>query len=259
MLTNVFVPCNGRFPLLIALAGIFMGGGEGRNSLLAAGVVTGVVLSGIGMTFLVSRLLSRTLLKGVPSAFALELPPYRWPRIGSLLVRSFLDRTVFVLVRAVTVAAPAGAFTWVLANTEIYHESLLSLAARCLQPLAGFTGLDGYILLAFILALPANELVLPLLLMAYLNLGSLVELDTLEALGAVLRSQGWTWATALGVMFFSLFHYPCGTTLLSIYKETRSLKWTLLAFGLPLGVGLAVLLFLRLVVLLGETAAVLGA
>lgn len=246
MLTNVFVPCNGRFPLLISLASIFFAGTSG-NSLAAAAAVTGLVLFGIFITLAVSWILSRTLLHGVPSAFALELPPFRWPRIGSLLIRSFLDRTVFVLGRAVTVAAPAGALTWLLANTHIAGQSLLNLAAGYLQPLARSLGLDGYILLAFILALPANELVLPLLLMAYLNLGTLVELDSLEALATLLKSYGWTWTTALSVTLFSLLHYPCATTLLSIYKETRSLKWTILAFTIPLSIALVVLLLLNVV------------
>ncbi|SMB99897.1 ferrous iron transporter FeoB [Thermanaeromonas toyohensis ToBE] len=246
MLTNVFVPCNGRFPLLISLASIFFAGTSG-NSLVAAAAVTGLVLFGILITLAVSWILSRTLLHGVPSAFALELPPFRWPRIGSLLIRSFLDRTIFVLGRAVTVAAPAGALTWLLANTHIAEQSLLNLAAGYLQPLARSLGLDGYILLAFILALPANELVLPLLLMAYLNLGTLVELDSLEALATLLKSYGWTWTTALSVTLFSLLHYPCATTLLSIYKETRSLKWTILAFTIPLSIALVVLLLLNVV------------
>lgn len=246
MLTNVFVPCNGRFPLLITLASIFFAGTSG-NSLAAAAAVTGLVLFGIVITLAVSWVLSRTLLQGVPSAFALELPPFRWPRIGSLLIHSFLDRTIFVLGRAVTVAAPAGALTWVLANTYIGNQNLLNLVAGYLQPLARPLGLDGYILLAFILALPANELVLPLLLMAYLNLGTLVELDSLDSLATLLESYGWTWATALLVMLFSLLHYPCATTLLSIYKETRSLKWAALAFALPLSVAYIVLLLVNAV------------
>ena len=242
----MFVPCNGRFPLLISLASIFFAGTSG-NSLVAAAAVTGLVLFGILVTLAVSWILSRTLLQGVPSCFVLELPPFRWPRIGSLLVRSFLDRTIFVLGRAVTVAAPAGALTWLLANIHIEGQSLLNLAAGYLQPLASSLGLDGYIFLAFILALPANELVLPLLLMAYLNLGALVELDSLEALANLLKSHGWTWATALSVMLFSLLHYPCTTTLLTVYKETRSLKWTTLAFIIPLAVASVVLLLLNAV------------
>ncbi|MCG0278685.1 MAG: hypothetical protein L5656_09190 [Thermanaeromonas sp.] len=246
MLTNVFVPCNGRFPLLISLASIFFAG-TGGNSLIAAAAVSGLVLFGILVTFGVSWILSRTLLRGVPSRFILELPPFRWPKIGSLLIRSFLDRTIFVLGRAVTVAAPAGALTWLLANIHLEGQSLLNLGAGYLHPLARFLGLDGYILLAFILALPANELVLPLLLMAYLNLGTLVELDGLDALASLLKFHGWTWTTALSVMLFSLLHYPCATTLLTIYKETRSLKWTVLAFLVPLVVASGVLLLLNLV------------
>jgi len=240
ILTNNFVPCNGRFPLLITLAGIFMGGlAPGRSgTFLAAGVVVLLVLAGILMTLLVSWLLSRSLLQGVPSTFTLELPPYRQPQVGRILVRSFLDRTLFVLSRAVMVAAPAGAITWVLANLTVGGASCLAHLARCLDPFGRLLGMDGMLILAFLLALPANEIVLPIAVMGYLAEGALLELDSLPALQELLLAQGWTWLTALNVMIFSLFHFPCGTTLLTMARETGSLKWTLLGFLIPTGMGM---------------------
>jgi len=240
ILTNNFVPCNGRFPLLITLASIFMGGlASGRSgTFLAAGVVVLLVLAGILMTLLVSWLLSRSLLQGVPSTFTLELPPYRQPQVGRILVRSFLDRTLFVLSRAVMVAAPAGAITWVLANLTVGGASCLAHLARCLDPFGRLLGMDGMLILAFLLALPANEIVLPIAIMGYLAEGALLELDSLHALQELLLAQGWTWLTALNVMIFSLFHFPCGTTLLTMARETGSLKWSLLGFLIPTSVGI---------------------
>ncbi len=232
VLTNTFVPCNGRFPLLITLAILFMG----RSSVMAAAVVAGTVLLGVAVSLTVSWALSRTLLRGTPGGFALELPPYRWPQVGRVLVRSFLDRTAFVLARAVTLAAPAGAIIWLLGNTSVQGASLLSHAAYLLDPLGRALGMDGFILLAFLLALPANELVIPIMLMGYLSAGTMVELNGLEALGTILTERGWSWLTALSVMLFSLLHYPCGTTLLTIYRETGRVGWALLGALIPLSV-----------------------
>ncbi|WP_406676276.1 nucleoside recognition domain-containing protein [Neomoorella carbonis] len=248
ILTNNFSPCNGRFPTLITLAGIFMGGflTTASGAVLAALTVAGIVLLGVVLMFFTSLLLSRTILKGVPSSFTLELPPYRPPQVLKVITRSVLDRTLYVLTRAVLVAAPAGAFTWVLANVHLGNLSIIDHLAGWLQPLGKAVGLDGYILLAFLLGLPANEIVIPILLMSYLSTGMLTEVDSLAALGEILVRHGWNWITALNFMLFSLMHWPCGTTLLTIYKETQSLKWPLLAAVIPTVLGLAACFLVKL-------------
>ncbi len=241
ILTNNFVPCNGRFPTLIAMAAVFMGAlVSGFNSFAASALVAGVVVVGILVTLAVSWVLSKTLLKGVPSTFTLELPPYRMPKVGSLLIRSVLDRTLFVLMRAVTVAAPAGAATWILANIYVGDLSIMSHLAGWLQGFGHLIGLDGFIILAFILGLPANEIVVPILVMSYLSQGAMLELDSMDALRQLLVNNGWTWLTALNMILFSLLHFPCATTLLTIRKETQSVKWTLLAAFIPTGVAMIV-------------------
>lgn len=246
-LTNNFVPCNGRFPTLILMATLFLAGTLG--SLGVAMIVLAVVLLGMAVTLLVSHLLSKTLLKGVPSTFSLELPPFRKPLLGQVIVRSLLDRTIFVLGRAVLVAAPAGLVIYLLANIDAGGVPLLQHAAGWLDPFARAIGLDGIILLAFILGLPANEIVVPLILMGYLAGGSLMEMESISELRELLAvRQGWTWLTAVNVMLFSLFHFPCGTTLLTILKETKSRKWTALAFVIPTGVGLGLCFLLTQVV-----------
>ncbi len=239
MLTNNFVPCNGRFPTLIALAGLLVLGTA--NYLGATLIVVGIVLLGIAVTLMVSRILSATLLKGIPSSFTLELPPYRKPQVGRVIVRSLFDRTLFVLRRAVCVAAPAGAVTWLLANIYVAEASVLAHCANWLSPLGRFLGLDGHILMAFILGLPANEIVLPILIMSYLATGSMVEMDSLDALYRLfVVEHGWTWLTVLCMMLFSLLHYPCGTTLWTIWRESGSFRWTALAALIPLAVACAV-------------------
>lgn len=246
IITNNFVPCNGRFPLLIILASIFIKSSLSTtyNSLLAATVVVAFVLIGIIIILLVSWGLSRTILRGIPSTFTLELPPYRKPQIGRILVRSFLDRTLFVLGRAVMVAAPAGAVIWLLANTTINGSSLIQLVAAFLEPFARLIGLDGFILLAFILALPANEIVIPILLMGYLSSRIMMEPESLETLHNILINNGWTWLTAIATMLFSLLHFPCGTTLLTIRKETGSFKWAFFTFFLTTAIAVLVNLIL---------------
>jgi ferrous iron transport protein B len=241
ILTNAFVPCNGRFPTLIAIATIFMAGSSRglTQSLIATLTVTGVIVLGVVMTLIASRILSSTILKGLPSSFTLELPPYRKPQIGRIIVRSIFDRTIFVLGRAVVVAAPAGLLIWIMANIKLNGLSLLSISANFLQPFANLLGLDGYILMAFILGLPANEIVMPILIMSYTSMGTMIELESLEALRNLLVSNGWTWLTAVNVMLFCLLHFPCGTTLLTIRKETKSWKWTLLALVIPTLAGIA--------------------
>ena len=242
ILTNVFVPCNGRFPLLITIASIFIGGiGISFGaSFLATLTVLFVVIIGIFMTLFITKLLSKTLLKGQPATFTLELPPYRKPQFGSIIVRSILDRTLFVLGRAVVVAAPAGLVIWILANVNVNDLSLLEYIANFLDPFANLMGLDGYILTAFILGLPANEIVLPILLMCYLKTTLMVDLDNYMSIGEILKANGWTLLTAINVMLITIMHFPCATTLLTIKNETKSLKWTALAFLIPTICGIVV-------------------
>jgi len=192
------------------------------QSVFAALLLVGIILVGIVMTLLVSRLLSKTILKGMPSSFTLELPPYRRPQVGKIIVRSIFDRTLFVLGRAVMVAAPAGLVIWVLANIQAGDLSLLAHCANFFDPFARLIGLDGFILMAFILGFPANEIVVPIVIMSYMATGSLLELNSLEQLHELLVSNGWTWLTALCTMLFSLMHWPCGTTCWTIRKETQS-------------------------------------
>jgi len=235
MLTNNFVPCNGRFPILISIITMFfLGSSAGFDStLLSAGFLLCIILLGIFMTFWISRLLSHTILKGIPSSFTLELPPYRRPQIGKVIVRSIFDRTLFVLGRAVLVAAPAGLVIWLLANIHIGDVSLLGHCAAFLDPLGRLMGLDGVILMAFILALPANEIVMPIIIMAYLCTGSITEFSNLADLKALLVAHGWTWITALCTMLFSLMHWPCSTALLTLKKESNSWKWMFAGFAIP--------------------------
>ncbi|NLC67876.1 MAG: ferrous iron transporter B, partial [Clostridiaceae bacterium] len=239
-LTNVFVPCNGRFPALIAISAIFIGGRAGGvfQSFVPALVLTVIILLGILMTLLVSRILSKTILKGLPSSFALELPPYRKPQLGRIIIRSMLDRTLFVLGRAVAIAAPAGLVTWVMANINACGISLLSHTAGFLDPFGKLLGMDGYILIAFILGLPANEIIIPIIIMGYMSTGSMIELRSLEDLRRLLAANGWTWLTAVCFMLFTLMHFPCGTTLWTIRKETQSIKWTLASFATPTAAGI---------------------
>ncbi len=242
ILTNSLVPCNGRFPLYIILASIFFAPvfeDTAYGTFVTSFFVTSLILLGVAMTFAVSFLLSRTLLRGEPSTNILEMPPFRKPHFGGVLYRSIISRTIFVLRRAVVMAAPAGAVIWLLGNLTIGGVPLLNLLADALQPVAYYLGLDGAILLAFFLALPANEIVLPILLMIYLCTGQLTDFQSLDSLATVLTQNGWTCLTAVCCMLFSLFHFPCTTTLLTIYNETNSCKWTALAFFLPLVLGAA--------------------
>lgn len=226
---------GGAFPTLIAMITMFFIGSQGgaATSLLSAFFLTLVILLGVGMTFLVSWILSKTILKGVPSSFTLELPPYRRPQIGKVIVRSVFDRTLFVLGRAVVTAAPAGLLIWISANIFIGDQSLLNHCAAMFDPFAKLIGLDGVILIAFILGLPANEIVIPIIIMAYLSQGSIMELGSLSEMKTLFVSHGWTWVTAVCTMLFSLMHWPCATTLLTIKKETGSWKWTLAALLIP--------------------------
>jgi ferrous iron transport protein B len=257
ILTNSFVPCNGRLPALVTLITLFFTGASSAgpiSSLRPALILTFFILTGVAATFFVSRLLSATVLKGVPSSFTLELPPYRRPQIGRVIWRSILDRTLFILGRAAAVAAPAGLVIWILANVSIGDISLLARFSGYLDPIGRLMGMDGVILMAFILGLPANEIVIPIIIMAYTSQGTLIEPGNLSDLHTLLISQGWTWVTALCTMVFFLFHWPCSTTLMTIKKETGSLKWTCLAVLLPTACGvilcMAITAFSRLLTFL---------
>ncbi|EOU1570405.1 ferrous iron transport protein B [Clostridium perfringens] len=242
ILTNAFMPCNGRFPMLISIAAIFIGGiSVGiKESFISAITVTVVIILGVLMTLLVSKILSKTILKGMPSNFILELPPYRKPQVGKVIVRSIFDRTLYVLGRAIAIAAPAGAVIWIFSNIMIGDASILTICANYLSPLANAIGVDGYILMAFILGLPANEIVMPIIIMSYLRATTMLELDNLYELKELLVANGWTILTAINVMILCLMHYPCGTTLWTIKKETKSFKWTALSFLIPTVAGIVI-------------------
>lgn len=242
ILTNNFVPCNGRWPTLILLSSLFMAAGvaSGLQTFATALVVMGMVLFGIVVTLTVSWALSKTALRGVPTHYTLELPPYRRPQIWKTILLSSRDKSLNVLTRAVIVAAPAGIITWILGNIYVGGDSVLNHMAAFFDPFAHAIGLDGFILMAFILGLPANEIVLPILLMGYLSSGAMVDADGLDNIKGIFLQHGWTWLTALNMMLFSLLHYPCGTTLFNIYKETKSAKWTVLSAVIPLSIAIAV-------------------
>lgn len=246
ILTNAFIPCNGRFPTLIALISLFFPGGAAGvgRSLSAAAMLLGCLLFAVAMSLLASRLLTATVLRGQLSAFSLELPPYRMPQVGQVLVRSLLDRTLFVLGRAVTVAAPAGLVIWVLGRVPAGSGTLLTALAGALDGPGRLMGLDGMVLLAFLLGFPANEIVLPVLLMGYLRSGSLTAAGLTE-LGPVLAAHGWTAETALCMLVLCLLHFPCGTTCLTILRETGSARWTALAAALPTAMGMALCMLIH--------------
>lgn len=251
ILTNSFVPCNGRFPFLITIATIFFSGaiyyGESlKSSLISTLIVFIVICIGIAFTFLVSYILSKTILKGKPDCTILELPPYRKPQIGKILVHSLIDRTLFVLGRALSVTIPAGIIIWILANIQISDISLLTYIANFFDPFAKLMGLDGYILTSFLLGLPANEIVLPIILMCYTQAGSLIDLENIHSIFEILSTHGWTIVTAINVMIFSLLHFPCGTTLLTIKRETKSLKWAIVSFILPTTIGIILCMLINL-------------
>ena len=252
ILTNNFVPCNGRFPFLITIATIFIAGAfAGGNgflaSILSTFAVIIVIIFGIFLTLVISKILSKTILKGMPSSMILELPPYRKPQFGKILVRSIFDRSLFVLGRAISVAAPAGLVIWLMANIGINGQSLLSIIANFLNPFAKLMGLDGYILTAFILGIPANEIVLPIILMCYLKSGTLVNIEDTIQIGQILIQNGWTMITAMNVMLFTILHFPCATTLLTVKKETGSWKWTAISFAIPTVCGIVLCMFTNLV------------
>lgn len=236
ILTNVFAPCNGRFPTLIAIISIFIVAGASNkfaSSLLSALTLLGFILFSILITLIISKILSKTILKGTPSTFTLELPPYRKPKILSTIARSILDRTIFVLGRAIYITIPAGIIIWLLTNITINSSTILSYIVSFLEPVGHLIGLDGSILVAFLLGLPANEIVIPVLLMTYSELGTITNYNSLFELKNLLTSHGWTIITAISFLIFTICHFPCGTTIMTIKKETGSIKWTILAILIP--------------------------
>ncbi len=247
IITNNLVPCNGRFPTIIAIISMFLVFGKAQ-SIMSAFFLLGIILIGIVFTFAITKLLSVTLLKGTPSAYTLELPPYRKPQITKVIIRSVFDRTLFVLGRSIAVAAPAGLLIWIIANVSIDGISILQHCASFLDPFARYLGLDGIILLAFILGLPANEIVMPIIIMAYMNTGTLSEISTLSAMRELFIANGWTINTAISVILFSLFHWPCATTILTIKKETGSVKWTAVSVLLPTLLSITVCILFNLLI-----------
>ena len=244
ILTNSFVPCNGRFPLLISLITMFLVTGN-TSGLMRAFILLIFILLGVIVTFVISKILSMTILKGVPSSFTLELPPYRRPQIGKVLVRSLLDRTWFVLKRAILVSAPAGLIIWLLSHLSVNGVPLLKYFSLFLESFGKFIGMDGVILMAFILGFPANEIVIPIMIMGYMSLGMITDMSDLFLLKELFIDNGWSVVTAICVMIFSLFHFPCFTTILTIKKETGKWKWSVLSFIIPLIIGIILCLFVR--------------
>ena len=240
ILTNNFMPCNGRFPTLIAIIMMFFAGSTFGivSSIEVAAILLGIIVLCVLFTLLVSKFLSLTIAKGEPSGFALELPPYRKPQILKTIVRSMLDRTLFVLGRAVIVAAPAGAIIWLTANIYIGDASILSYCTDFFEPFGQLIGLDGVIVMAFILGFPANETVIPIIIMSYMASGTLVDYTSYEQLLELFSANGWTVITAVCTMIMCVMHFPCSTTCLTIKKETGSLKWTLVSALLPTAIGI---------------------
>lgn len=245
MVTNAFVPCNGRFPMLITISSIFIASyfANQYSSIISTIVVLLVVLIGIILTLIISNLLSKTILKGEKTSFILELPPYRKPQIIKTIIQSIINKIIFVLGRAVLIAAPAGIVIWLLANLSINDVTLLNYIANFLNPFAQIIGLDGYILTAFILGLPANEIVLPIILMSYLSNNQLIRIDDITSIGEILIQNGWTILTAINTMIICLLHFPCSTTLLTIKKESGKWRWAVLAFVLPTVCGIVICVF----------------
>lgn len=239
VITNSLIPCNGRFPTMILLISAFFAGASGlAGTFVSAVFLSATIILGAGMTLAASWLLSRTVLRGMPSFFTLELPSYRRPQVGKVILSSITERVIFVLGRAVMTAAPAGLVIWFFANCQMNGMTLLEHCTSFFDPFARLLGLDGVIFMAFLLGFPANELVLPLILMTYLANGSLTEINGVFRIRDILVQNGWTWTTAVSTILFSLMHWPCGTTCLTIYRETGSFRWTAAAILLPTLMGM---------------------
>ncbi len=248
IITNSLVPCNGRFPTIIAVITMFFVGANGIiGSFLSSLILTAVIVFSVFITFFATKFLSKTVFKGLSSSYTLEMPPYRKPKIGSVIVRSIFDRTLFVLGRSVAVAVPAGIIIWLVANLKIDGITILAHLSEFLDPFAYILGLDGVILLAFILGFPANEIVLPLAIMAYLSSGSIAEVASTEQMRQILVSNGWNAVTAISVIIFCLMHWPCSTTVLTIKKETGSLKWALFSILFPTALGIIFCMIIKFI------------
>ena len=248
ILTNSFIPCNGRFPSLILIISMFfIIESELFNSLLSVVILTLLILLSVFITLIISKILSKTILKGMPSFFTIELPPYRKPSIFKVIIRSILDRTLFVLGRAVVVAIPAGVVIWLSANISVGDSTLIDIFSNLLNPVGVLLGMDGIILLAFILGFPANEIVIPIMMMGYLSNSHLVDISSINTMKSILLSNGWTIKTALCTLVFILFHFPCSTTILTIKKEINSVKWTIISFILPLFIGIILCLIINVI------------
>ena len=243
IVTNSLTPCNGRFPILLAIISAFFS----RSSAAAAFIMLALLGLSLSVTMACSKLLSKTILKGVPSSFVMELPPYRRPQFFKTVALSVKEKVLSVLLRAVVAAAPAGAVIWALSNISINGSSLLFHMSQALNPIGLALGMDGVILLAFLLGFPANEIVIPIALMAYLSEGVLGDNYTASSLSQVFVENGWTVKTALCTCVFTLFHFPCATTLITVFKETKSAKWTLLSVLTPLFTGVSLCFIINLV------------
>ena len=250
ILTNIFMPCNGKFPSLIAIITVFFVGlNKTYGTFLCALILTGFIALGITLTFLVSYILSKTILKGEPSSFTLELPPYRMPKLWDTIKYSVRERAIFVLGRAVSVAIPAGVLIWIVANIEIQGIPILTYLVNFLDPVGLLLGLDGVILLALILGFPANEIVIPIMLMCYLNTSTLIDMDNLNVLKDILVSNGWTIKTALSFIILFMYRFPCSTTLLTICRETNSKFYTFLSVVIPMSIGVLLCFFINYIFL----------
>ena len=237
ILTNTLTPCNGRFPAIIKLISIFFVS-FGEKSLLSALILAMIIVFSLALTLLLSNLLSKTLLKGEASHYILELPPYRKPQPSKILFESVVNRTLFVLGRAVSVAFPAGIVIWILANVSFGKEvNLLAVFCNLFEPLGKAMGMDGETLSAFFLGIPANEIVLPIALMSYLGAGELSGIESTKVISEILYSNGWSNLTAVCYIIFSVVHFPCATALITVFKETKSIKWTALSFLIPTALG----------------------
>ncbi len=245
IITNSFIPCNGRFPILITIISLFIV--TSANSFVSSLVLTGLIIFSILFTFLITKILSLTILKGEKSSFTLELPPYRMPKIGSVIIHSVITRALFILKRAVYISASAGLVIWFMANVKIDGDSLLLVTSNFLDPAAALIGLDGVIVLAFILGLPANEIVIPLIIVGYMGAGQLIEPSSLGNLKSLFIDNGWTFTTAICMLVFTIIHFPCMTTIVTIFKETKSLKYTLLSIFIPLGCAIILCFIINLI------------
>lgn len=241
ILTNNFIPCNGRFPTIISIITMFFIVSNNKyNALISSLILTVFILIGILITFITSKILSKTLLKGMPSSFTLELPPYRRPQFFKVIFRSIRDKALKVLLRAIIVSIPAGIIIWIFTNVNIDNTSILNHFTNTLDPFGKLIGLDGTIISSFILGIPANEIVIPIALMSYLNTNLISNFDNINALKTIFIDNGWTIKTAICTILFSIMHFPCATTLLTIKKETKSIWWTFLSFMIPTITGIII-------------------